>query len=1001
MGKDLEHLQRHRQPRHCVRCKWAKHKAVYKPRLLLDVGAGVEGTDIDPALMSMTWVRIVKNPADGVYEFRCVCCKTFASRNRDFQILNRHHMSKGHRLQVAKYLGLAVGPRGGFIGGAPPAALFKRVWESAPRGQTGVEGASRFKASWIQRCLVQAIRERNRVFINNATTMVLLRDESKGTVILRARAASATLECKAMLIGMRTYTEGSAATDIADNTQAAIEEFCAGDMELYRHACNIVEAVCVDAASSETKSARMMKTTPAENPLTPNLKAVIRDRAHAARRLLSRPWGADEVIKSLTDEVVMARTSIVQRVRLSPLFTQWYKQAVQEEAGCIKATQLGAAKHRFESWQKPLAQLVLTLPAVIRVALQMAVVRRGKDEGKDAVRFLEHLSPERVLLLAMLADAADEALVVTRVFDTEDIDISTQHSTLEIFLERIWALFGDHPQCFELPGFTSATCNMLAEGVCYRTGARKEVRKLGGPGHPKDSVREKCLEHLRVWARLCVSIVKVEFPSMDLVGCFRAFDLSLSGGELAVDGELAASLRRLAHMLGLSRDNLTADFARCYKAAQAAFKQKRCSRQEAWTTAFRVLTGKRGQMRMPALGHVLQRYLGWGISTSGVEHSFARVRRLLEYRGSATADTKESWMVLSEPRPDNSECDSIIARAQEIWCEKYTKVARNCSHNALRTRIMRPSSSSDMSAPPTFASFLRRRRAASSSAAAAVADLAPAGDVARRVPAELRGDEVVQAGVKRELDHQTQRLAQRRAEAIGLGQLDVTEVSAEELKAACTINSRQQKLDMATESSRRRLRAISNPSPPNVDQVLDGMACYFAEEDLRRSLPPHIRGRARCVQNLAQADVVVAESVVLSQLPPRLQLAVCFAGCYVVTPAFFTGGRACLKMKGAMKAAWRLRLTDTFRAERANITNLLTALSARRGCNLKVLGAEDFAKAWAAASLARRKKFAVVRTKSAADTVELAGLPGDIAQWHFWDFVGKIREADPAQTVAK
>ena len=112
-----------------------------------------------------------------------------------------------------------------------------------------------------------------------------------------------------------------------------------------------------------------------------------------------------------------------------------------------------------------------------------------------------------------------------------------------------------------------------------------------------------------------------------------------------------------------------------------------------------------------------------------------------------------------------------------------------------------------------MANFLRRRRAPTASAAA-VADLAPAGDVAR-VPAALRGDdEALQAGVKRELDHQTQRLAQRRAEAIGLGQLDVTEVSAEELEAACTSNGRQQKLDVETERKRRRLRAIANPSPP-------------------------------------------------------------------------------------------------------------------------------------------------------------------------------------------
>ena len=237
------------------------------------------------------------------------------------------------------------------------------------------------------------------------------------------------------------------------------------------------------------------------------------------------------------------------------------------------------------------------------------------------------------------------------------------------------------------------------------------------------------------------------------------------------------------------------------------------------------------------------------------------MRRLLEPRGSATDSARAHWMVLSEAFDHYSnESDLIVARAQELWCENY-RIARKRSRNQLSGHFTRRTSSAQ--AKNTMANFLRRRRAAASSAAAAT-DLAPAGDVARRA---LRGDEALQAGLKRELDHQTQRLAQRRAEAIGLGQLDVTEVSAEELEAARASNARQQKLDADNERKHRQVRTIVNPSPPNVDQVLDGMACYFADPDLRRSLPSHIRCRARCVQDAAQVDVAVAESVVLSKLP--------------------------------------------------------------------------------------------------------------------------------------
>mgnify|MGYP001456909108 CR=1 FL=1 len=80
----------------------------------------------------------------------------------------------------------------------------------------------------------------------------------------------------------------------------------------------------------------------------------------------------------------------------------------------------------------------------------------------------------------MLVDVADEARVATRVFGTEDVDISTQNGTLKAFLERIWALVGEAP-CFEVPGPTSAACDTLRAGICYQSGARTAVRQLGGP----------------------------------------------------------------------------------------------------------------------------------------------------------------------------------------------------------------------------------------------------------------------------------------------------------------------------------------------------------------------------------------------------------------------------------------------------------------------------------------------------------------------------------------
>ena len=44
-----------------------------------------------------------------------------------------------------------------------------------------------------------------------------------------------------------------------------------------------------------------------------------------------------------------------------------------------------------------------------------------EDEGSGAACFLNHRSPERVLLLAMLVGVADEAMVVTMMFGAEKL----------------------------------------------------------------------------------------------------------------------------------------------------------------------------------------------------------------------------------------------------------------------------------------------------------------------------------------------------------------------------------------------------------------------------------------------------------------------------------------------------------------------------------------------------------------------------------------------------
>ena len=84
---------------------------------------------------------------------------------------------------------------------------------------------------------------------------------------------------------------------------------------------------------------------------------------------MTRPWQANEKISAIYREVISGPNAIVQRIRHSSLFGEWYKMAVKKL--CDEAST--AANHRFESWQRPMAQFIHTLPAIVEVAQQIAL----------------------------------------------------------------------------------------------------------------------------------------------------------------------------------------------------------------------------------------------------------------------------------------------------------------------------------------------------------------------------------------------------------------------------------------------------------------------------------------------------------------------------------------------------------------------------------------------------------------------------------------------------
>ena len=211
--------------------------------------------------------------------------------------------------------------------------------------------------------------------------------------------------------------------------------------------CDKVEIVMSDAAANELLAGQVSRgrrdtRLEADNVevLTPNLLLVGRDKAHAFRKVLQRPYLADGFLNTVMENHILSSDSMVQKISASWDFREWLESEIQQgetkEWG-KKVSNLKAAKHRFESHSTPLGRLLLYLPAFVATTTRIAETR----EDKVAIAYLEGLSAEEILQLAMVADAADEALVLIRSVDQEDVDLSMVSTFVHSFMVRIATLF--------------------------------------------------------------------------------------------------------------------------------------------------------------------------------------------------------------------------------------------------------------------------------------------------------------------------------------------------------------------------------------------------------------------------------------------------------------------------------------------------------------------------------------------------------------------------------
>lgn len=206
---------------------------------------------------------------------------------------------------------------------------------------------------------------------------------------------------------------------------------------------------------------------------------------------------------------------------------------------------LRSAKHRFESFIKPLARVVLYVEAFTHTALRIIAERGREAAAMDARNFLLTITDEKLVQAALMADAADEAGQLIRECEGDGWDTAQMLQIVEHFKARVSFLFDDGGvlrtqsfTCYMLQ-YLSLSHTWVVDNQQYSVGSRQGV-----PPH----IIAQCVDRMKAWKQVAFSIVESEFPNFQIYSSFCVFNLpDKSSSKVDMnDAVLDESFRRLA-----------------------------------------------------------------------------------------------------------------------------------------------------------------------------------------------------------------------------------------------------------------------------------------------------------------------------------------------------------------------------------------------------------------------------------------------------------------------
>ena len=734
----------------------------------------------------------------------CMSEKGFQFTTKDsctLHRLNRHASGPEHQRNVCKFLGFVV-PKPALEVQWPGKEAFLKVFrqlsnDTSDRHVPGVSAER--KTANIEWCIVEAARHIWRERLRQASFVSVLRDERHKRVLIRFRCVDKDLNLTHGLFGQLKDTYSSTAFGLVQATLQVIRDMCTPglglpgsarenltcDEDLVQHVRRSVLSTTVDSAGNEVAAVFdsaapiLASSLLLENgdTLFPCHKLLVRDRAHGTRRILERPWRADDYLDTIVTSLVTGRSSITQLIQHSFDFKQWYAEATgasKSKAVSTSFKTLRAALHRYESLVTPLSCFVLDLEAILSVAMRIARERSGEQAGRSAASFLAAVEPEMLLTAAMLADAGDEGLQLIRWFDQDDCksDSAMVNSRVKQFLESVRLLFVEE-QVLKLRGHTHVMLRWLSTSHVLAWGS--EVKSLGGPMACPPALQQRCLQRLKAWVALAEKVLAAEFPEFEAVAAMRVFDVSESCTELDSLGaddlrnipqHVAADLTRIAQTFDSDPVCLQMEWLDFRPRARWHAQQARCTNVVAWQKALKEVQNRRQTAERHPCQHLremLAVYASICISDSVLERSFSQAASKIPAEArhvrSHTESIRMSLLALSE-----SDILENVDLMKAIWT-KYLPSSRSGAFDRI-DRGRRQFSKRE--APHTQGAFLKARREEVVQAKAGRADL-----VTQPIMLE---DGVWTEGHKKEQEFNDKKRKKRKIEALIAGSLLESEI---------------------------------------------------------------------------------------------------------------------------------------------------------------------------------------------------------------------------------